>query len=456
MIKKGHSIAISFMLELLLVCSGQALADEAHEHELEQQLTDVKRRLDALEGERANAPTSAAQTDSEQIGKPSKLEVSPLWDREALTTPAPLRGIYDKPFLVKAWNRVYLGGYTEFEYHSHADPSLDNSRGFRGHRTNLFAFAQVADSIHFGSEIEFENDQPGQSIEVKVETAFIDWTLYEELTIRGGIILTPLGRVNVNHDGPVRELTERPFVSTFVIPTTLSEPGVGFTGRIHFASPLKLGYEVYLTNGFALLDKNGQLAAPITQREQLLRDGRPSIAGDNNASPAFMGRVNAELFDSLTVGGSWHFGKYDARNHNYLTILAADLAFARGPFAAEGEFAWAGFQRDTFARTAGIPDSFWGYYLQVSAHHMPEALRRALPNVFGGEGAAFGVVLRFDYVDLDHARGEAIEPGINFRPFADTVFKFSYRIALKHLGNPLVSGGEGIEDGFVFSLASYF
>ena len=86
------------------------------------------------------------------------------------------------------------------------------------------------------------------------------------------------------------------------------------------------------------------------------------------------------------------------------------------------------------AETAGVPEDFWGFYAQGSWAWMPESLRRAAPHIFGGEGAAFTLVFRYDWVDLDGDLGEAFEPGINFRPVADTVLKFSYRFGTRGLG----------------------
>jgi hypothetical protein len=88
---------------------------------------------------------------------------------------------------------------------------------------------------------------------------------------------------------------------------------------------------------------------------------------------------------------------------------------------------------------------------------MPELLRRALPQLLSNHGAAVGVVVRYDSVDLDGEKGKAIEPGFTFRPAADTVFKFSYRVSPNSLGIRSVPGRQGFQDeGFVFSFASYF
>jgi hypothetical protein len=387
------------------------------------------------------------------------MRVEPFWSREAIATHPALRGVYDKPFLVEAWRRVYLGGYAELEYQTLMDEVLGVPRGFRLHRTNLFAYGNVSERVRFASEIEFENEEPGEDLEVKLELAMVDWTLANELTLRGGALLAPVGRVNLNHDGPVRELTSRPLVSTFVVPTTLTEAGAGARGTFDLHDEFSLSYEAYAVNGFRLLDRDGTLAGGLdpSEIEQLLREGRPSLGGDVNKTPSTTGRVSALLFRALEVGGSWHAGTYDERDDNVLALLAGDFALVWGPAALEGEVAFAEFERDLFARTAGVPEDFWGYYLQASLNHLPEALKEAVPHVFGGEGATFTLVVRYDYVDIDGDRAEAIEPGLNFRPFADTVLKFSYRFGLRSLGIRDVPGRRRFDDdGFIFSLATYF
>ena len=82
---------------------------------------------------------------------------------------------------------------------------------------------------------------------------------------------------------------------------------------------------------------------------------------------------------------------------------------------------------------------------------------RLVPYIFDDEGAALTAAVRYEYVDLDGDRGEALEPGVTVRPIADTVFKFSYRFGFKGVGIRNIPGGRGFDDdGFVFSLATYF
>ena len=88
---------------------------------------------------------------------------------------------------------------------------------------------------------------------------------------------------------------------------------------------------------------------------------------------------------------------------------------------------------------------------------MPPVFRELVPYVFDDEGSRFSFVVRYDWVDLDGDTGEAIEPGLNFRPTADTVFKFSYKFTQKSIGLRNVPGKRDFDDeGFVFSLSSSF
>jgi hypothetical protein len=45
--------------------------------------------------------------------------------------------------------------------------------------------------------------------EITLETAILDFEIHELLTLRAGVILSPLGRFNLAHDSPANDLVER-------------------------------------------------------------------------------------------------------------------------------------------------------------------------------------------------------------------------------------------------------
>ncbi|MEZ4647887.1 MAG: hypothetical protein R3E97_03725 [Candidatus Eisenbacteria bacterium] len=155
--------------------------------------------------------------------------------------------VYRKPFLEAGTAKI--GGYIDMEFV--VDPTTST---FDQHRFVPFLYAEVSEWVHVASEIEFEHggsvSGDGGDGEIKLEFATMDLTLAEGLNFRGGVILSPLGRLNVHHDSPMLDLTDRPIVTRRVIPTTLSEAGLGFYGTVYPSELTVLDYELYLVNGF--------------------------------------------------------------------------------------------------------------------------------------------------------------------------------------------------------------
>jgi pheromone shutdown-related protein TraB len=69
--------------------------------------------------------------------------------------------------------------------------------------------------------------------EINLETALVDVLFHTAVNLRAGILLSPIGRFNIAHDSPRYDIIERPLVSTEIIPSTLSEVGLGFFGALY-------------------------------------------------------------------------------------------------------------------------------------------------------------------------------------------------------------------------------
>src|SRR5262245_35824837 len=105
-VRAGGSIAWSL---LAAAAVSPVWAGEEPPSEI-QQLRERVESLERRERERAAVAPGAAT--------PPFAEPSPTFPsgREPAEKPAPLRGVYDKPFLGSLWRRAHVGGYTEFEY----------------------------------------------------------------------------------------------------------------------------------------------------------------------------------------------------------------------------------------------------------------------------------------------------------------------------------------------------
>ena len=365
-------------------------------------------------------------------------------------------GIYSKPFLIDGDN-VTVGGYASWVYEN----AEDDNGTFEFPRLVPFIYAQVSERVRFATEIEIEDGG-----EVSVEFAFIDLKIIEPANFRGGVILEPLGKFNLIHDSPINDLTDRPLVSQFVIPTTFHEIGVGLFGNLTPPeAEWDVKYEVYLTSGFKGLDDAGNTAISVNNGLRDARAAEESLGtrsyDDINNSFAGVGRVSVSPLLGTEVGISAHTGTYDESSENNLTIVAVDGLYTIpqfrvadvpvGPIEVLGEAAYDFIERDDLARASGIPGDLWGYYGQVNYHFMPSFLTDNLPELFLPE-STFTLVGRWDHVDLDEARRYRVTTGLNFRPIESTVFKFDYQMNWGSGTAPETTD----DDAFVFSLASYF
>ncbi len=396
------------------------------------------------------------------------------------------RLVYAKPFV--AAPKAIVGGYMDIQYRAQRQASIENgyggiTNGFDQQRFVPFIYADITEHVKFASEIEIEHGiRETSDNEISLEFATIDYLVNEPFNIRAGIILMPLGKFNLLHDSPLNDLTDRPLVSQFIIPSTMAETGAGFYGTIYPGRTSKLDYEFYVTTGPCGYNPDG---SPRIREDNGTKNTRQrKCASDDgfdiNNGKAVIGRVAFSPMLGVEVAGSSYYGNQSATSYNPLSITAIDWTFQKGPFELIGEAAWAyargnsrAIQGATFATPgtlltglntlnsfAAPPQRMQGFYIQGNYHFMPAFLTKLSPKRFG-EGSTFTAVIRYDRVNLNRDnRGESegqleqISFGLNYRPVEDAVFKISYQYMPKAF-NP--NTGERIHDGaLVLSAATYF
>jgi hypothetical protein len=304
---------------------------------------------------------------------------------------------------------------TEYEAGIHENTS------FEARRFNIFFFSSISNLLRLTAELEFEHGTE----EIALETALVDIHVYDELNIRGGILLSPLGKFNIAHDSPRNEFNDRPLVSTRIIPSTLSEAGFGLFGSFYPFGNNHLTYETYLVNGLndgILLNGDGT-SIPA---------GRPAnFEEDNNGSPAIVGRVALNPDFGGEVGFSLHSGVYNTTKleglivdeTRRLTIVAVDAEYQCGALMLQGEAARA---------NVDIPQSLVGLFAETQSGVYAQVLytlaHEILP-MFPGSTLAIGS--RYDYIDLDaDVNGgdtHRITTGVNLRLAPGTVVKLDYQ-----------------------------
>jgi len=155
-------------------------------------------------------------------------------------------------------------------------------------RAVLYAGYRFNDKFLFNSEIEVEHGN-----EIFVEFAYVDYLATEYLTVRGGMLLLPLGLVNEFHEPNVFLGAKRPETEQRIIPSTWRENGAGVLGSLGMVS-----YRAYVTNGF-----NG---AGFTSAG--LRGGRQRGIQARAANLALSGRVDLTPIPGVTGGIGFYNG----------------------------------------------------------------------------------------------------------------------------------------------------
>jgi hypothetical protein len=448
----------------------QKLVDEA----VNKRMQEHERREGAIEKrEGAVAPQNEPGIGSlPEVGKERRTDTQPAL---SFGSTGSGRLVYAKPFVNAP--KAIVGGYMDIQYRAHSKGVLEGygngtTNGFDQQRFVPFIYADITEHVKFASELEIEHGiRGGDENEISLEFAHIDYLINEPVNIRAGIVLIPIGKFNLLHDSPLNDLTDRPLVSQFVIPSTMSETGAGF-------------YEIYYTTGPCGYNSDG---SPRVNEGTGTKDSRQrKCASDDgldiNNGKAVSGRVAYSPMLGVEVAGSSYYGNQSPFSYNPLSITAIDWTLQKGPFEIIGEAAWAyarGNSRaipgstfgpapgtlltgiNTFNPLATPPQRMHGFYLQGNYHFMPTFLTKLSPKRFG-EGSTFTAVIRYDLVNLNmDNRGEnqgeleQISFGLNYRPVEDAVFKISYQYLPKSF-NPNGAGQRIHDEALVISAATYF
>ncbi|MDP6925369.1 MAG: hypothetical protein R2568_09140 [Candidatus Scalindua sp.] len=459
---------------------------------LESKVEKMEKMLNELKGQlreqtKATNELKAMKAEISKISAPTAPADDFYWAKKAQELEnkglAPAFGKqYGKPFLRRFGRNTYIGGYIDHELEM--DAGSQTNKTFDQHRLIPFIYSDVSDRVKFATEIEIEhggtNTQGGvqnSTGSLKVEFATVDFLMADWLNYRGGLILAPLGKFNLIHDSPLQDLTDRPMVSTHILPTTLVEAGMGFFGTFYPSELSKLDYEIYLVNGFQSVRGSTSVltaadAASASEIQDFIKDSRGSKQSDNNTNFAVLGRVGYSPFLGLEIGASVHSGYIDDSDSNRMTIKAIDWTYQRGAFELVGEYGHASIEREGFMddgtqKSDRMAGDMWGVYAEPRYHFMPQILKDAAPTFFT-DNSTFTAVLRLGYMDINQPTNVAnegdilrsrITPGINFRYTEDTVFKLEYQFNDEHgrrinAGDP--RGTSQSNDSLVFSVATYF
>ena len=261
---------------------------------------------------------------------------------------------------------VTLGAYGEITYNQ-----LESNNGeLDVQRLVLLVGYKFSDQVQFVTEIEFEHIE-----EVFVEQAFVNYAIASNISLRGGLMLVPMGIVNEFHEPTTFNGVERPAVDNVIVPTTWREIGFGVTGR---SNELSIGYQAYVFNGFKSTSFGGDGGVNgFLKGSNGLRSGRQKGIKSTIDSPTLSLKIDYYGIPGLRLGVSSYFGKTQAEDdveaidgsNIGISMLGLDARYAFRRFAARGQYIHASLSdtenyNDLTGRDLG--SALKGWYIETS------------------------------------------------------------------------------------------
>ena len=315
-------------------------------------------------------------------------------------------------------------------------------------RVVLYFGYKFTERIIFNSELEFEHattssNQSGQSGSVSAEFALLDFLLWPELNLRGGLLLAPFGIINEVHEPTTFFGVFRPSVERVIIPTTWRENGLGIFGDIDLQSAGSVNYRAYIMNSF---DARGFKAS---DNRGLRVKGNRALLNDY----AFVSRVEYVPLPYVAIGGSIFLGN----TGQDLTIENEESAFNGDSFGgffqmyeADIQFQYRGFEGralgvytslDDAARINALNDltgddsvgnEQWGYYV-VGGYNL-----LSLANYTNQYAQYLAPFVRWEQYDSQSSVPSGFERnpandrsdltiGLNYKPIPNVVVKVEYQ-----------------------------
>ncbi|NRD23851.1 hypothetical protein HNV10_11395 [Winogradskyella litoriviva] len=265
---------------------------------------------------------------------------------------------------------VTVGAYGEMTYNQ---PEGQNGELDIQRMVLLFGY-KFNDKTQFVTEIELEH-----TVEVFVEQAFVNYNVANNISLRGGLMLVPMGIVNEYHEPTTFNGVERPAVDNAIVPTTWREMGVGVTGRFPEAS---IGYQAYIFNGFKSTENEDGEVTGFLKGSNGLRSGRQKAIQSTIDSPTFSTKIEYYGLPGLRLGLSGYFGKTQATDdvedidgaNIGISMVGLDARYAKKRFTARGQFIYASLSDTEDYNTLTNRDlgsALMGYYAEVAYNLLP-------------------------------------------------------------------------------------
>jgi hypothetical protein len=272
---------------------------------------------------------------------------------ESITEQAAAQNAAQKLFDEGTSNKLTIGGYGEI--HSN-HPENGNGKVDVHRLVTLFGY-KFNDKVQFISEIEFEHVK-----EVYVEQAFMSYSITDNLNLRAGLMLIPMGIVNEYHEPTTFNGVERPGMDKSIVPSTWREIGFGINGRLDNAS---IKYQAYIFNGFSSNGLGGSNGLRSGRQK-----GAEAMFNESNLST----RIDYYGIGNLKLGFSGYFGNTNVDVDSDapkvgISMVGFDARYTNNRFGARGQYITASISDTEDYNTyyeSNLGSKLAGYYVEAS------------------------------------------------------------------------------------------
>ncbi|WP_299158682.1 porin [uncultured Tenacibaculum sp.] len=265
-----------------------------------------------------------------------------------------------------------VGGYGEVHYNRATGKNAE----LDVHRVVMLFGYKFNERTQFITELEFEHVK-----EVYVEQAFLQYSVTDNVNVRAGLMLVPMGIVNEYHEPTTFNGVERPSMDKSIIPSTWREIGLGVSGRWDEAS---LRYQAYMFNGF--VSKNG---SKLLGGSNGFRNGRQKGAESMMNNVNFSGKLDYYGLPGLRLGLSGYFGRTQseraiqdiAGSDVGVAMLGLDARYAYQRFTARGQFIHASVSDSKEYNAyygSDLGSALQGWYLETAYNLLPQDKKQQL------------------------------------------------------------------------------
>ncbi len=342
------------------------------------------------------------------------------------------------PAASKVYNQdegLSIGGYGEYLYRQRSG----NTDVYDALRTILYTGYRFEQNWVFNSEIEFEHGTTSATSgtsssggSASVEFGYLEYLHSESLNFRAGLLLVPMGLINEMHEPTTFLAGSRPVTEQRILPSTWRENGIGLHGKVG-----KLEYSAYTIT--SLNGENFSRKGVRSGRQK----GNKAAADDM----AFVGRLDWEASENLTIGGSFFYGDTGQDGFNnadpkkvvpsmHTNIYELHAEFQSGGFQARALYAAADIDdSDAFNTNTGanLAEGMVGYYAELGYDMMTSAK-------YGRSDETWAMIpfVRWENIDTqkDMAAGYTADAsqedtiltfGLHYRPIEKIVIKADFQ-----------------------------